>query len=209
MKTARTSSAPIGALIAVVALAGCIRFQQDYPEKRLFLIKATRPERATAPADAPTLLVRRFSISQAFEREEFVYRRGEHAYDSDFYNAFFATPQTMIGEICTQWLADSGLFAQVNYAASRLDTRLLLEGHIVSLHADLRESEKPQAVLEIAFVLIDEAGEAGPRVLFQKTWREVTPIASPAAQNLAAGLSGALGRILTELEAELGSAMRK
>lgn len=203
MKTVRPIA--IASMLAALALSltGCVNLKQDYPEKRLFVLEAKRPDQPVDKQVGGVLLVRKYSISQAFERAEFVYRMGEYAYESDFYNAFFAAPQQLVSEETANWLADSGLFEHASRHATRLEVSYLLEGHIVTLHGDLRNPAQPRAVLEMSFNLVDEKSTEGPHSLLYKTYRHAEPIAGPEADELAAGLSRALAGILSELEGDL------
>lgn len=188
--------------------AGCVQLGRYYPEKRHYVIEARRPGPSAESADAPALVLRKFTVSPAFERVEFVYRRSEQAFEADFYSAFFAPPDEMIADETAQWLAGAGLFSHATHAATRLDAPYLLEGHLVSLYGDLRDPKAPRAVMELALLLVFEPSKGGePRVVFHRTYREDVSVADAGADSMAQGFSTALKRILERLESDLRKAL--
>ena len=209
MRTVRIFVTALGAAVVGLCLGGCLNLKSDYPEKRLFVLEARRPP--NMPKRAPVgniLMVRKFSVSQAFERAEFVYRVGKYSYESDFYNAFFASPPAIVAEQTARWLGDSGLFRQATDSATRLPIDYLLEGHIATLCGDLRDSAKPLGVIEIDFRLIDEMTTSTATAPLYRSYREEVPMKSAEVGELAGALSEGLAKILTRLEADIESAAK-
>lgn len=188
----------------LVFSSGCVSaLKSDYPERRFYTLSAQRPGDAAAPAKDGVLRVRRFSASKLSEGNELVTRTSETEYETDFYHAFFSPPATQLTEQAHRWLGASGLFSAVVGSGSSVPETHVLEGNLVALHADERQST---AVLELQFMLVKVSSEP-TAVLFQKTYREVTAgVADPESR--VGGWNTALGRILAALESDLAKVKR-
>jgi cholesterol transport system auxiliary component len=188
------------AAVAVLILStGCVSaLKSDYPERRFYTLAAQRPGDAAAPSKDGVLRVRRFTASKLSEGNELVTRTSETEYETDFYNAFFSPPAVQLTEQTHRWLGASGLFSAVVGTGSSVPETHILEGNLVALHADGRQST---AVLELQFMLVRVSSEP-TAVLFQKSYREMTAgVETPEAR--VKGWNVALGRILAALEADL------
>jgi len=192
---------PITILLAVGLLTGCAP-KKSYPEKRYYVLDASRAGEASAPPNEAVLSVRRFSVSPRYEGKGFVYRDGDLSYQSDFYNGFLISPSSLVTEEVRQWLAASGLFQRVVASASHLEATEILEGNVVALYGDYRETASPVAVLEVQFFLIKDVS-ARSEVVFQKEYRETVSLNERSAKALVNGWNTALGQILTALEQDL------
>ncbi len=182
-----------------VMLVGCAR---DSYDRQCYVLGAAR-ERAPVEARLDGALeVRRLSVDAAFAGKAFVYRVDEHEYEPDYYHQFLISPGIMLTDRTRQWLADSGLFAHVLPADSRLEPTYTLEGSVAALYADFTEASAPQAVLEIRYFLLKD-GSAAEAVVFAETYRAATPISARTAVALVAALDRGLVEILTRLEADL------
>jgi cholesterol transport system auxiliary component len=195
------------AVWAMLALsAGCVgALKSEYPERRFYTLAAERPGGAALPAAQGVLRVRRFTASKLSEGCELVTRKAEAEYETDFYNAFFVPPATLLTEQTQRWLGSSGLFSAVVGTGSSLAETHVLEGNLVALHTDCRES--PTAVLELQVMLLRVSSDP-PAVVFQKTYREGTRLAEDGPEGVVKGWDGALGKILAALEADLSKADR-
>lgn len=195
----------LGLVLALaVGLAGCVSLTKPFPVKRFYVIEAAPPAAESPRVEGTALLIRKFRVSPSFAANGFVYRVGEHEFETDYYNEFFVGPEEMIGEQAARYLAASGPFERVAQAGSAAPTHML-EGSVAALYGDYRAPASPKAALEMQFVLLADAdGEA--RIIFQKNYaREIAlPADSPAA--LAAAWSEALAGILAELAEDCAKA---
>lgn len=179
----------------LLCLGGCVRLDRPAPERNTFVLDVARP--AVEQGGEGRLQVRRLEVFSRFSGTGFVYRLGELNYAADFYNRFLSLPGTLLAEEARQWLAAAGLFESV---VSQGPADYLLEGEVSALYGDFRE--KPQAVLEIRFTLL-EAGGARPRILIQQTYRQAVPMAVNSPEFLVNGWNEGLADILTSLEGDL------
>lgn len=190
------------AAIAFLSLSGCVgALKSDYPERRYYTLAAERPGPRSATATEGVLRVRRFTASKLSEGNELVTRTSETEYETDFYNAFFSPPAMQLTEQAQRWLGASGLFSAVVGTGSSLPETHILEGNVVALYGDQRQSS---AVLELQFMLL-RVNREPTAVLFQKSYREVAAGASDPESRVR-GWNAALARILTSLESDLAKA---
>ena len=189
--------------VCAVALSGCVSTGKEYPGKRQYVIDVSRPGKTpAAPANAASLKVRRFRVSDRFDTTMLVTRTGAVTYKTDFYNEFLAGPGALIAEEARQWLASSGLFANVASATSRAGARYLLEGNIVALYGDYRDGDRPVSVLEVQIFLIDTS--TGDNVVaFNRTYREETLASGTRPAALVESVNAGLAKVLTALEVDL------
>lgn len=190
------------AVAALLMLStGCVgALKSEYPERRFYTLAADRQGTAAAAAKDGVLRIRRFTASKVSEGSELVTRKAEAEYETDFYNAFFVPPATLLTEQSQRWLSSSGLFSAVVGTGSSLPETHVLEGNVVALYADRRQS--PAAVMELQFMLLKVASDPSA-VLFQKSYRQSAALTGDGPEAVIAGWNAALGRILASLEADL------
>jgi ABC-type uncharacterized transport system auxiliary subunit len=187
--------------VALLLLSGCVgALKSEYPERRYYTLAAERSGSAATPAKDGVLRIRRFTASKVSEGSELVTRKAEAEYETDFYNAFFVPPATQVTEQSQRWMSSSGLFSAVVGTGSSLPETHVLEGNVVALYADRRQS--PAAVLELQFMLLKVASDPSA-VLFQKSYRESVALTSDGPEAVIAGWNVALARILASLEKDL------
>jgi len=183
-------------------VVGCVNLERSYPEKRYFVLDASRDEDVTLPETGSVLTVRRFRVSPKYEGKGLVYCLKELSYESDFYNEFFISPASMFTEEIRKRLAGSGLFKQVLDPSSLLDSTYVLEGAVTALYGDYRVSTAPKAILEMQFFLLQET-DASPKIIFQSQYHKEEPLIGNTPDALVKSWNSALSQILTEFETDL------
>jgi cholesterol transport system auxiliary component len=201
----RIARAPLPCISVVVAAclmaAGC-SLKQAAPIKTTFLIEAQRPTPARATPTPMTLRVRSIQVAEPFEGRDFIYRKSELNFESDFYHGFLVPPRALVTSQTRRWLETSGVFRAVLDPASNADATHSLEGTVTALYGDLRDPAAPKAVLAIQFALLHESGTA-PQIVFQRGYRQEVPLNGRGSEALAKGWSQALAQILAALEGDL------
>lgn len=189
--------------LALLLLSGCVgALKSEYPERRYYTLAAERPGAAATPAKEGVLRIRRFTASKVSEGSELVTRKAESEYETDFYNAFFCPPATQLTEQSQRWLSSSGVYSAVVGTGSSLPETHVMEGNLVALYADRRQS--PAAVMELQFMVLKVAGDPSV-VVFQKSYRESAALTTDGPEAVIAGWNVALGKILASLEKDLRS----
>lgn len=186
-------------IVSSIMLTGCGRTSYS---KRTYIFDAARQPEPGLAENHVILDVRRFTIDSVFAGKSFVYRRGEHEYESDFYNQFLISPAVMISETTRRWLCRSGVCGRVLVPGSRLEATHTLEANITALYADVRDKSSPSAVMELRAFLIAN-NPAAESVLLGKTYRASCPLQSNTPEALVEALDKCLAEILTSLEKDL------
>ena len=190
------------ALLLFVLSAGCVSLERSYPEKRYFVVELGENAQQSNPAGNQTLLVSGLRISPRYADKSFVYRTSEAGYESDFYNQFLTSPETMLSEEVRKGLAASPAFKYVVGPSSQLQPNYILEGSVNALYGDFRNLDKPTAVLEIEFFLHNE-DSGNPGIVLQKRYMKAVSLSGRSPEALVKGWSQALGSILTDLNTDL------
>lgn len=199
------------ALVLALGLsAGCLKLERARPEKEFFLIEAQRPQAAQGPAARMdgTLQVRRFQIGPAYDSPAFVYRTSDSGYESDYYNAFFVMPASMLTEQCTRWLDASKMFERVVPLSSQVRGEYLLEGNVIALYGDYREASQPRAVIEMQILLLrDGVGEY--EVVEHRDYSAHEAVTGRGGEALVAAWNRGLASILRDMESDLAAGLAR
>lgn len=177
------------------------------PARSTFLPRAEFTQARAPAAPLPgLLLVNVFSVAEAFAGKSMVYRFDAHRYETDFYNQFLVAPRDFVSQSVLEWMQRAHVFESVAAAAgNRAPRALLLNGSVTELYADVRDAQRPAAVVAIQFYLVDETQAARPLRLAEEL-RHSVPIADASAAAYADGVSRAMQAIFAELENRLRAA---
>ena len=191
--------------VCSLALAGCAGSPSIH--SRFYMLQAQRHVVPTVAQGKGILVVCRFTIDAAYAGRGLVYRLHEHRYESDAYNEFLISPTVMITEKTRDWLAESGLFAQVVGTGSGVEATHRIEANITALHGDFRDKNAPKAVVEVRFFLLRTESGIDPEVVLGKPYRAACDVKTADSEGLVAGFDDCLQAILTELENDLAGAV--
>lgn len=184
----------------LILFLGCFGMTKTYPEKKYFLIEVDSPAPANSAPKGSSFKIRRFSISQRFEGKEFVYRKDNVNFESDFYNSFFISPSSNLREEFTKALLSTKIFEWDAGQNTRIDPTHFIEISISDLYGDFRSN--PKAVLNLELFVYTETNSI-PNVLFKKTYRKSIDIQTKEAGDLVAGWNQAFGQITQEIGTDL------
>jgi cholesterol transport system auxiliary component len=201
MKTFFISSVLFAALGFI---AGCVSLEKSYPDKRYFVLEASRAESA-ANANAKAggvLLVSSLRVSPRYEGRSFVYRRGDASFESDFYHQFLVSPGALLTEEVRRALAQAQVAQYVIGAASQLEPTHNLEGSVDALYGDFRDLNAPKAILEMEFFLSQESPTKA-EIVTRKRYVKSIAVNGRTPEALVKGWNDALNEILTALVADL------
>lgn len=187
--------------LLAILLLGCSVNRPDV-ERQSFLIQPERVGSVAARPIAETLRIGKVSVARPFEGREFVYRRDEVRYETDFYNEFVADPADMVGEAAAGWFRRSGLFQQVFAPRAGMPAGYRLDAGVSALYVDFR-NPSPIAVLNIRWRLLHD-GDSG--IVLDVDSDERVALSESSPRGAALAFSEALQRALAKLEAELVAA---
>ena len=134
-----------------------------------------------------------------------MFRRGDLAYESDYYDEWFVPPATMLSDAVAKALGAARVFQRiVPSGAAGNEGDFLLEGFASEFYGDVRTSARV-AELAITFYLttMDVLGSAP---VWSKQYTARTPLNGAEPEALAAALNAALGMVLRELVSDLAQA---
>lgn len=188
-------------LAAIPFLAGCLNLSKDYPDRHLYAVTAERTGEPAAGGKGLVLAVRPFTIANRFEKSEFVYRKSETEWETDYYNAFFVEPKNMLADSTRTWLSRSGLYEHVGSLSSSVPPTHVLEGHAAQLWVDTR-GDAAKAVIEVQFLLADDR-ESPARILFTRSYAETIAMPEDTPEDAVKAWGEGLSKILGALEAHL------
>lgn len=197
------NAAIAGATWVLIAwISGCVSLERSYPDRRYFVVELPVNSQRSNPSGDQTLVVAGLRISPRYADRSFVYRTSDAGYESDFYNQFLTSPDTMLGEELRKGLGASRLFKYVVGPSNQLQPNYVLEGSVNALYGDFRNLDQPAAVLEIEFFLHNEDSNH-PGIVLHRRYEKRVPIGARSPEALVKGWSQALGAIVADLSADL------
>lgn len=194
-----------GTLLLMIPFAGCVTLERSYPDRRYFVIEAPASANRSNSAGDKNLMVSNLRISPRYADKGFIYRTSESGYESDFYNQFLVSPDTMLSEEVRKGLAAAEVFKYVVGPSNSLQPNYVLEGSVNALYGDFRNVGEAAAVLEIEFFLHNEDA-ANSGIVMQKRYTKAVPLGGRSPDALVKGWSQALEAILTMLVNDLKAA---
>ncbi|WP_291297805.1 ABC-type transport auxiliary lipoprotein family protein [Elioraea sp.] len=187
-------------LAAPALLAACANpLTQPFPDKRLYVLDARRPQRLPANPRGRVLVLRSVTPASGAELRGIVTRLPGGQQRADFWNEFFAAPASLVQDQLRQWLADSGLFAAVVDQGTRTRPDLALETVLGGLFGDATET--PAVARAQIQSLVLGLDRTPPRVIAQGDHDRRVAIASLAPEAIVAGLNVALAAVFADIEA--------
>lgn len=196
-------------LLAAAVAAGLAACSLTRPpvERATFALAPARTAPAAGAPNAVVLKVRPFRVAAPYDGREFLYRRADGQLVADFYHGFAAGPGELVTAAAADWLKTSGRFRAVIEPGISADAPYALEGALLALYGDLRDPQRPAAVLEVQVYLVRAA--SGREIALDRRYRERVPLADGAPAALAKGYNDALANVLAQLERDLGAAALK
>jgi cholesterol transport system auxiliary component len=188
-------------LAASFPLTGCVSIEKSYPDKRYFVLDIAPDASPQNPAETGTLQIASARVSPRYADKNFVYRRSDARFESDFYNEFLISPGVLVAEELRQGLSQSGLFRFVIGSVNALAPTHTLEIVVNSLYGDFRDLKAPQAVMEMEFFLSQEESPSG--IVFHKRYYGTIPLKGRNPEALVQGYNKALEAISRTLVSDL------
>ncbi|MSP37814.1 MAG: hypothetical protein EXR70_04925 [Deltaproteobacteria bacterium] len=188
--------------VVLGVVSGCVSVEKSYPDKRYFVLEASRAESAATAKTGGVLLVSTLRVSPRYDGRSFVYRRGDGNFESDFYHQFLVAPGALLSEEVRRALAQAQVAQYVIGAASQLEPTHNLEGSVDALYGDFRDLNAPKAVLEMEFFLSKETPSKA-EIVTRKRYVKATAVNGRTPEALVKGWNDALNEILAALIVDL------
>jgi cholesterol transport system auxiliary component len=188
-------------LAASFLLFSCVSIERSYPDKRYFVLDISLKESPQDPADSGILQMASARVSPRYADRNFVYRRSDTSFESDFYNQFLISPAALVTEELRRELSQAGLFKFVVGSANPLAPTHTMETMVNTLYGDFRDLKAPKAVIEMEFFLTQEASPSG--IVFHKLYQRIVPVQERNPEALVRGWNQGLESISGSLVSDL------
>jgi len=193
-----------GIALLVLFCSGCVSLERSSPERHYFVIEVPPSANSPEPASDLILSVGNLRISPRYADRSFVYRTSDTSFESDFYNQFLTSPDTMISEELRKGLAAARQFKYVLGPADAQQPNYVLEGSVNALYGDFRNPSQPAAVLELEFFLYNDNSN-GSGLVAQKRYLKSVRVNERSPEALVKGWDQALQEIIAALTTDLNS----
>ncbi|TGL87651.1 hypothetical protein EHQ68_06950 [Leptospira congkakensis] len=190
----------------VFFLSQCFGVSKTFPEKRFYLIETGDTKQLYSVPKPRTFVVRKVFISQRFEGKEFVYRKENAVYESDYYNGFFIPPSHNFKEELVRSLLKSGNFEWDASMHTRVAVTHFIELNLSQMYGDFRTKE-PKAVIEFEVVVYEDKDSISTPV-FRKTYKQIQTIEKKEPEALVLGWNLGLTNTFNELNLDLSQKLK-
>ena len=189
--------------LAAMTLTACFGGSTSEPT-RYYTLAVENINMPNAGDASGRLQVRKFTIDQAYQRNNIVYR--ESAYDFMFYDLdlWASRPEQMVAQVAAEYIVKSGLFASVDTRASSGKPDFELLGHIDAIE-EIDEGSSQYARLSLKLTLQKPDADAP---LWEKRFDERQSVSSREPRLVAEAISKLLGKYMEEAIAAIGSASK-
>jgi cholesterol transport system auxiliary component len=210
---------PLGAMLAAMVLfCGCVSFERSYPDRRYFVLEVPPINPVANPGGRGVLQLATVRVSPRYADRNFVYRRSDARFESDYYNQFLIPPSALVTEEIRRALERAAVFQYVVGPTHPLSPTHVLDSSVNVLYGDFRDLQAPQAVMEMEFFLSREApaqslspaklgrtddGDLASGIVLHKKYHKVVPVTARTPEALVQGWNKALEEIVTALIADL------
>ncbi|WP_245805496.1 ABC-type transport auxiliary lipoprotein family protein [Desulfovibrio gilichinskyi] len=197
----------LAACCVMAVSAGCVKLERPSLDRKYYTLSAVRSgQNVFTNGTSKNLIVRRIKVSSRYEDRDLVYRISENGYESDYYNAFFVPPASMLTQELKGWMADSGIFAHVLGTDSMGTGELLLEGVVNSIYGDL-SGTSPKAVINMQFFMFDNSNPDMP-IIYSRTFSKEIVADSSSASAIVVAMNKGFTDIFSELEKDIAAVVK-
>lgn len=147
--------------------------------------------------------VERFFVAQIFDSVAMVYKEGPNLRNIDVYNRWRIKPGDMVTDYLVRDLRNSGLFRAIFSYNDSKETRYLLEGQVDEF-LEVNEKDGRKAVLSLNVTFLDlKKKEILDRVIFQRDYKLIEPVAEKTPEAFAQGMSKAMEKFSNQLISDI------
>lgn len=193
-------------LVMTFSISACTTFSSEKPQleqqpERYYVIDVDRGIREDVKTTDRVVRLLPVKLTSQFRDKTILFKVGENEYQPQTAHQFFATPEEMFTEQLQRWLVKTGIFTKVVTDESE-QADMVLQTAVTALYGDNRETNPPQAVLEMQFFLLSEP-ETTAQAIFQTGLRADINIDETTPASVVKGWQIGLKQILTTIEDDL------
>jgi ABC-type uncharacterized transport system auxiliary subunit len=188
-------------LAAPLLLASCGLSERPYSERRQWPLAVRRPDAPRRAQRSGILLVRSLRAGPGLEARGLQMLQADGSIHSEFYEEWLVPPADAVEDSLRTWLSESGLFAGVVAAGSRLQADFVLEGELTTL-LSAPAAHEARAALGITVIRQRPVGSA---IVLQRRFTETAGIEGDGAAASVLAQTRALAAAFTAIEAALAA----
>jgi ABC-type uncharacterized transport system auxiliary subunit len=187
-------------LLLTLLFSGCISsLKKSYPKIDSYSLQIEEFEHPPFEGKPVSVQINKLVASPAIDGKFLMYRTGETAYESDFYNQWLAAPVQILQDNLQNGLSKSPLIEYVTEPFQDLKADYAVDGKLTQLFGDYRDEKKPQAVMSLELTLSD-IRKGAPKFVAQKTYQKAVPLDRISTELLVAGWNQGLKDIVQDFE---------
>ena len=191
--------------VLLLFLAGC-SLTREYPDRSHFVLEAQRRAEPGEPFPFRFRLPP-LEVGHACTAKEITYRISDVEYRTDYYSRFLVPPGEAISDLLEHWLSDSGFIVNMrDRVMFKHHHDFELQGSLEAFHVDLRDPDRPRAVLIMRFRLLERSGMP-PQILLSERRDTSVDIPTPRPSDAVRGWNTGLISTFEWLEDILPSRM--
>jgi cholesterol transport system auxiliary component len=198
------------ALLAAALLLGACAGDRTPRNMITYYTLEYAPPQASAKEPLPVVVrMERFSVSPLYNSTAIIYRDMSYKREAYVYYRWRANPGDLVSQFMARDFRASGLFQGVVPQGSRVRGSYLMEGGVEQfLERDLQDRWEALLTVNITLVAEDEP-DISRRVVFQKTYSEVSPCKQKHPSALAEAMSLAMERLSGHVLADVYTRLAK
>lgn len=187
------------AALLSLSLPGCIGRGAPAPMIEHYTFEYPSPPFANLSRLEQTIKVERFSVAKAFNTVSMVYRPEPFKLDTYASNRWIVNPGDMTSDYLLRDLRNSGLFRAAFSYRDYEDARFVLGGGVEEF-LEIDEGDRRSAVMALSVTLLDMSRTGTPeRLVFQKGYRSVEPVADADPAGLARAMSKGMASVSAQI----------
>lgn len=195
-------------LLFIILASGCSLGAKPAYLVNQYTLEYTPPVLKEMAQINELIKVERFSIAQAFDSLMMVYKEGPNLRNVDAYNRWRTKPGDMVTDSLSRDLRNSGLFRAVFSYNDNEETRYLLEGQVDEF-LEVSERDGRKAVLSLNVTFLDlKKKDTIDKVIFQRDYRFIEPIAEKTPGGFAKGMSKAMEKFSKQVIPDVYQAIK-
>ncbi|MEO5785633.1 MAG: ABC-type transport auxiliary lipoprotein family protein [Casimicrobiaceae bacterium] len=193
------------AAVTIAVLPSCTSLvSRPTPVKRTFLLDPPLPQPIGGKPKLQVLRIGSINVAAPFRAKQFVYRKSELGYESDYYDEWFVPPGTMLADGIAKGLASARVFQRVvPSGAAGNEGDYLLDGFVSAFYGDIRQTPTAELTMSFYLTAMDSLGSAPA---WTREYTQRVPMSASTPEALAQAHNAALGALLRELARDLDAA---
>jgi len=184
---------------------GCLPGSTAPPNVQYYALDYPAPAPSGARLDA-AIKIERFSVAQAYNSSAMIYRPKAYRLAAYNYHRWRNNPADLTTDCLIRDFRSSGSFRAVFSYSEGENARFRINGAVEDF-LESREGNEWKAILGLSATLVDQgAPGAASKVVFQKQYRAVEPIADRSPEAFASMMSKAMARLSAQIIGDVAKA---